>query len=89
MSTSLDRKINDIDESDLIDPTNQLARFILKTRRSLNISQRELSKLSGINQSNLSKIENGVINPTITTIEKLASSLGHNVELHFVPNLHQ
>ena len=74
---------------DLLSPSSQLTSFIKETRKALNISQRELSKLSGLNQSNLSKIENGLIYPSISTIQKLASCLGHKVELHFVPNINK
>ncbi len=66
-------------------PEVQLKNFIHYTRKSLNISQRELSKMSGVNQSNLSKIENGIINPSIATIQKVAACLGHKLELRFVP----
>lgn len=77
------------EEIDLQTPALQLTSFIKNTRKSLNITQRELSKLSGINQSNLSKIENGLVYPSLVTIQKLAFCLGHKVELHFVPNINQ
>lgn len=67
-------------------PELQLKKFIHDTRKSMKISQRELSKMSGVNQSNLSKIENGIINPSIATIQKVAACLGHKVELRFVPD---
>ena len=67
----------------------QLKNFIHYTRKSLNISQRELSKMSGVNQSNLSKIENGIINPSIATIQKVAACLGHKLELRFVPTYNE
>lgn len=69
-----------------ISPEMQLKQFLHDTRKALNISQRELSKMSGVNQSNLSKIENGIINPSIATIQKVAACLGHKVELRFIPN---
>lgn len=70
-------------------PEVQLKNFIHYTRKSLNISQRELSKMSGVNQSNLSKIENGIINPSIATIQKVAACLGHKLELRFVPTYNE
>lgn len=69
-----------------VSPEMQLKQFLHDTRKALNISQRELSKMSGVNQSNLSKIENGIINPSIATIQKVAACLGHKVELRFIPN---
>ncbi len=76
----------DLDILGTVSPEMQLKKFIHDTRKSLKISQRELSKMSGVNQSNLSKIENGIINPSIATIQKVAACLGHKVELRFVPN---
>ena len=64
----------------------ELMRFLIDTRRSMKISQRELSKMSGVNQSNLSKIENGLITPSLATLQKVAACLGHKVVISFVPN---
>jgi len=64
----------------------ELMRFLIDTRRSMKISQRELSKMSGVNQSNLSKIENGLITPSLGTLQKVAACLGHKVVISFVPN---
>ncbi|MCK0526019.1 MULTISPECIES: helix-turn-helix transcriptional regulator [unclassified Anaerobiospirillum] len=88
-STNIQRNtgINDVDfETKPGSPEDQLMKFIHETRKSMKISQRELSKMSGVNQSNLSKIENGIINPSIATIQKVAACLGHKVELRFVPD---
>lgn len=77
---------NTMDNIEAINPELQLKSFIHDTRKALRMTQRELSEKSGINQSNLSKIENGIINPSISTIQRLASCLGHKVELRFVPD---
>lgn len=73
------------DNMEACTPEVQLKSFIHDTRKALKMSQRALSEKSGINQSNLSKIENGIINPSLSTIQRLAKSLGHRVELRFVP----
>lgn len=87
---NLQRDINITDlerfANSMTTPEAQLKKFIHDTRKSMKLSQRELSKLSGVNQSNLSKIENGIINPSIATIQKVAACLGHKVELRFVPD---
>ena len=48
------------------------------------LSQQEVSKLSGIDQGDLSKIENGSANPTIQTIIKLSKSLDKKVSISLV-----
>ncbi|MCK0514893.1 helix-turn-helix domain-containing protein [Anaerobiospirillum sp. NML120448] len=83
-----DVNITDLERfaNSMTSPEAQLKKFIHDTRKSMKLSQRELSKMSGVNQSNLSKIENGIINPSIATIQKVAACLGHKVELRFVPD---
>jgi len=46
------------------------------TRRSLNLTQDQLSELTGISQSNLSAIENGKYKPNKSTREKIEKLLG-------------
>ena len=54
---------------------------IAKTRKAKNISQQELSKMTGIIQADISRIENGKSNPTINVITRLADALGMKVTL--------
>lgn len=49
---------------------------LLVLRLEAGLTQTELAKRSGIRQSEISKIENGRINPTMETLEALASALG-------------
>ena len=49
---------------------------IAEAREEKGISQRGLSKSSGVIQAEISKIEQGKGNPTLLTIQKLAKSLG-------------
>lgn len=46
------------------------------TRRSLNLTQDQLSELAGIPQSNLSAIEHGKYKPNNSTREKIEKILG-------------
>lgn len=48
---------------------------ISEARARVGISQKELSIKSGIDQSDISKIERGVANPSINTIERLAKAM--------------
>lgn len=48
---------------------------IKEERLKKGISQQELSLLTGIDQGDISKIENGYGNPTVSTIAKICSSL--------------
>lgn len=54
---------------------------VLKARAERDMTQKELSELTGIDQSDISKIERGVANPTIGTIDKIASALGGKLHI--------
>lgn len=61
---------------------NQRIGFLLaKTREEQNLTQVALSKLSHVDQGDISKIEKGLGNPTIAKINKLFKALGKNISL--------
>ena len=49
------------------------------------LTQSELSERSGINQANISKIENGVYNPTVNILRKLAEAMNMELKIEFIP----
>ena len=52
------------------------AQAIASARAAAGISQKQLAALTGIDQSDISKIERGVANPSVATLERIASALG-------------
>lgn len=65
-----------------IDPrTAHIVNLIKTTRVSRGLSQRELSELSGISTTSISKIENHGVTPRITNLLKLCSVLGIDINL--------
>lgn len=58
---------------------------LIDARRKQNFTQKELSARSGIDQADISRIENGTANPTLDTLERLAEGLGMRLVLQFVP----
>lgn len=58
---------------------------LIELRNNLNMTQKELSKLTGIDQADISRIERGLSNPTIKLLQKIAESLNMTLELRFVP----
>ena len=49
---------------------------VLRARAARALTQKQLSELTGIDQGDISKIEKGVANPTIGTLERIAEALG-------------
>jgi transcriptional regulator with XRE-family HTH domain len=58
-----------------------LASQLIESRRDGKLSQRELAKLSGVPQSEISRIETGASNPTYATITALLRPLGKRIQL--------
>ncbi len=59
----------------------QLAREFIERRQALGLTQRQLAEKSGVQQSEISRIEGGNANPTLQTVQVLARSLGAEVHL--------
>ena len=71
-------------EWDKLEPEYQIMRAMIKARNETGITQQQLSKLTGINQSNLSRIENGNGNPSLSTLQRIASAFGKKLSISFV-----
>ena len=52
------------------------AQAVASARALAGLSQKQLAALTGIDQSDISKIERGVSNPSISTLERIANALG-------------
>lgn len=55
---------------------NMFAEYLKELREKNTLSQNDLSRLSGVSQSTIARIEKGDIDPTLTTAEKLLSPFG-------------
>ena len=56
---------------------NQVAASAVASARALSgMSQKQLAAATGIDQSDISKIERGVANPSVSTLERIAKALG-------------
>ena len=56
-----------------------VAQTVAAARAQSGLSQTQLAALTGIDQSDLSKIERGVSNPSVSTLERIAKALGGNL----------
>lgn len=64
--------------------TQKLGFLLAKTRDEMNVTQKELSKISHIDQGDISKIERGIGNPTISKINKLFKALGKSISFTII-----
>ena len=72
-------------EYEAIQPEMDVIRAIVNARTSQNLTQNELAKRTGINQADISKLENGTRNPSINLLKRLAEGMGINLKIEFVP----
>ena len=61
----------------------EIADALLKARADSGMSQTELSKVTGIDQADISKIERGLANPSVSTLKRLAKGLGAELIISF------
>lgn len=59
----------------------KVANAVVNARAKAGLSQSELASLTGIDQSDISKIERGVANPSVNTLNRLAKALGMEVQI--------
>lgn len=72
-------------EYDALEPEYDLIQAMIDARISQNITQKELSKRTGITQADISRIENGTRNPSLAMLKRIASGLGMQLKLEFIP----
>ena len=72
-------------EWDNLQPEMELIRTIVKARIDKNITQKELSVKTGINQADISKLETGTRKPSLKILEKIADALDMAIKIEFVP----
>jgi transcriptional regulator with XRE-family HTH domain len=64
-----------------LEPFLDIANAVLRQRLAKGWSQAELAKRAGTKQANISHIENGLANPTIAFLQKLARALGTELQV--------
>jgi transcriptional regulator with XRE-family HTH domain len=60
-------------------------RILRAARRAAGLTQRELARRAGVPQPAISRIERGIVSPTLTTLGRLLRQCG--VELETVPRV--
>ena len=66
-------------------PEFDVIRAMVDARTSQNLTQKKLSEITGINQADISKLENGTRNPTINMLKRLADGMDMMLKIEFIP----
>ena len=90
----LDEQLKDEEfrkEYENMQPEFDVIRAMIDARVSQNLTQKELADRTGINQADISKLENGTRNPSIKLLKRLAEGMDMILKIEFVPkhNIHK
>ena len=58
---------------------------MIDARKERGLTQKQLAEKTGITQADISRLERGSANPSLRTLQRLATGLGMRVQLEFVP----
>ena len=72
-------------EYEALQPEYEVVRAILDARKASHMTQQQLADKTGINRSDISKLENGNSNPSIHLLQRLAEGMNMTLKLEFVP----
>jgi DNA-binding XRE family transcriptional regulator len=75
-----DPKIKDASERS---PEQDIMTAILSARTELGLTQKQLAELTGIQQANISRLETGNYNPSLSILKRVARGLGKKVRIEF------
>jgi len=75
-------------EWNYLEPEYNTMQAMIEARKRCNLTQKELAKRTGIDQSDISKIETGNANPALSTLKRLADGMDMVLKLDFIPKQH-
>lgn len=67
-----------------IDVVFLLAESLMKMRDKAGMTQKQLAEATGIYQADISKIERGLANLSLSTLKRLADGMGAKLKLEFI-----
>lgn len=73
------------EEWEALEPERQITRAIMEGRTVKHLTQEQLAAATGINQADISRLENGTGNPSLRTLKRLAAGMGMTLKLEFIP----
>jgi len=67
---------------------DEIVQALIEARHASGMTQKELSKITGIAQGDISKLEKGNANPSLRTLIRLAEGMGMQLKVEFGPESH-
>ena len=72
-------------EYEALQPEMDITRAILDARIQAGMTQMQLSEKSGISQADISRLEKGTRNPSLSLLKRLAEAMDSTLRIEFVP----
>jgi transcriptional regulator with XRE-family HTH domain len=69
-----------------LEPVLDIAADVVRLRTERGWSQKELARRVGTRQANISRLENGLTNPTLKFLTKVAQALDTDLSIHMGPD---
>ncbi|MDR0853617.1 MAG: helix-turn-helix transcriptional regulator [Clostridiales Family XIII bacterium] len=66
-----------------LEPEYEIVRAMIQGRSEKGMTQKELSRATGIQQAQISRLENANYNPSIAMLKRIAAGLGKEVHIEF------
>jgi DNA-binding XRE family transcriptional regulator len=67
-----------------VDAIDFLATELIQARNNTRMTQKQLAEATGIYQADISKIERGISNPSVSTLQRLADGMNMSLKIEFV-----
>lgn len=75
--------VDDTPEMEEYDIDVEVRDLVISARNAANLTQKQLAQRSGVSQANISKIENGNYQPSLSTLKRIAGALGKRLVVSF------
>lgn len=72
-----------MEEYERLEPEFQIVQSIIEARYQKKLTQQELANLTGIDRSDINRLENANANPTIDTLRRIANALDKKLVIQF------
>jgi len=72
-------------ELEKLEPKYQIIRQVIELRIKSKLTQKQLAEKINDKQSNIARLENGNVNPSIDKLIQIADGLNADIEVKFIP----
>ncbi|MBE6648649.1 MAG: helix-turn-helix transcriptional regulator [Ruminococcaceae bacterium] len=86
--TSIGRALEPMSNTTYTVEVDEIVQALIEARHASGMTQKELSKITGIAQGDISKLEKGNANPSLRTLIRLAEGMGMQLKVEFGPESH-